>query len=604
MNLSFFCLFMLTILILPHGLSQNECKESRCRKSGPTIRFPFRLKNRHPQHCGYPGFDLSCTESQHTLLELPNSAKLNVDKIDYINQVIYTSDPNNCLPKQILNFNLSNSAFKFGAYPVNNYFFFNCTSIGRREYVFMPCLSVPGYDVHAIFEDSSVDQLALTSCKKMFNLSSVPWELISGKNVLSLNWSRPACGVCEEQGMNCRFRNGTTKLETECFEKPKPSSRLGLKLMAAGIALGAFILVVVAFIFYRIYTSDKAEKQNQARVKKFLEDYKALKPTRFSYADIKRITNNFKDNLGQGAYGIVYRGKLSNEISVAVKLLTISTTNGEDFINEIGTMVRIHHVNVVRLVGFCADGFRRALVYEYLPNDSLEKFITSNDEKGDGEELRLGWEKLQDIAIGIAKGIEYLHQGCDQQILHFDIKPHNILLDENFNPKISDFGLAKLCAKDQSVISMTTARGTMGYIAPEVFSRNFGNVSYKSDIYSFGMVLLDMVKGRKNIEFTDDNQVYFPEWVYKRLDQGDELRIRIKEEKDKQIAKKLIIVGLWCIQWNPVDRPSMNFVVQMLEGHGSKLTMSPNPFASAGDAFAAGKYHLQKLDAISELEQA
>ncbi|XP_065868128.1 rust resistance kinase Lr10-like [Euphorbia lathyris] len=598
MDLPFFCLFML--FILSHGLALNECKQSRCRKNGPAIRFPFRLKNQQPEHCGFPGFDLSCTETRDTLLELPNSVKLNVDRIDYVYQVIHTSDPSNCLPKQIINFNLSNSAFKFGDSSRNDYAFFNCTSIARREYLFMPCLSVPGYDVHAFYKDSSVDTLALTSCKKLYNLSSVPWELISGHNVLQLNWSRPACGVCEELGKHCRFKNNSTKLETECFDKPKPSSRVGIKLMAAGIAVGVFLLLVMAFMLYRNYNSDKEEKQNQARVKKFLEDYKALKPTRFSYADIKRITNRFKDNLGQGAYGTVFKGKLSNEISVAVKILTISTTNGEDFINEVGTMVRLHHVNVVRLVGFCADGFRRALVYEYLPNDSLEKFITSN-----GDELPLGWEKLQDIALGIAKGIEYLHQGCDQRILHFDIKPHNILLDENFNPKISDFGLSKLCAKDQSIISMTTARGTMGYIAPEVFSRNFGNVSYKSDIYSFGMVLLDMVKGRKNIDFTDENQVYFPEWVYNRLDQGEELRIRIKEDKDEQIAKKLIIVGLWCIQWNPVDRPSMNFVVQMVEGDGSKLTMPPNPFASAGDAFAAaGRFPVQKLGAISELEDS
>ncbi|RVX01851.1 Rust resistance kinase Lr10 [Vitis vinifera] len=170
----------------------------------------------------------------------------------------------------------------------------------------------------------------------------------------------------------------------------------------------------------------------------------------------------------------------------------------------------------------------------------------------------LGWEKLQDIAIGIAKGIEYLHQGCDQRILHFDIKPHNILLDENFNPKISDFGLAKLCSKDQSAVSMTVARGTMGYIAPEVLSRNFGNASYKSDVYSFGMLLLEMVGGRKNIDVTmETNQVYFPEWVYNQLDQGEDVHIRIEEEGDIKIAKKLTIVGLWCIQWYPIDRPSM-----------------------------------------------
>ena len=200
-----------------------------------------------------------------------------------------------------------------------------------------------------------------------------------------------------------------------------------------------------------------------------MEDYKALKPTRYSYADVKRITNQFIEKLAQGAYGAVFKGKLSSEIYVAVKILNIFKGDGEEFINEVGTMGTIHHVNVVRLVGFCADGFRRALVYEFLPNDSLKKFISSVDSNS-----FLGREKLQDTALGIAKGIEYLHQGCDQQILHFDIKPRNILLDQNFNPKISDFGLTKLCAKDQSAVSMTAAKGTISYIAPEVFSRNFG----------------------------------------------------------------------------------------------------------------------------------
>ena len=206
-----------------------------------------------------------------------------------------------------------------------------------------------------------------------------------------------------------------------------------------------------------------------------MEDYRACKPSRYSYVDIKRITNNFKDKLGQGGYGTVYKGKLSNGVYVAVKIFDDFKGNGDEFINEVGTMGTIHYVNVVHLLGFYADGYKRALIYEFLPNESLDKFIFS----AFGNNRPLGWHKLQDITIGIAKGIEYFHQGCDQRILHLDIKPLNILLDHNFNPKISDFGLAKLCSKEHSAVSMTVARGTMGYIALEMLSRNFGNVSYK-----------------------------------------------------------------------------------------------------------------------------
>ena len=185
-----------------------------------------------------------------------------------------------------------------------------------------------------------------------------------------------------------------------------------------------------------------------------MEDYIALKPTGYSYAEIK-ITNQFQDKLGEGGYETVYKGKLSEEIYVAVKILNNSKGDGEEFINEVGIKGRIHHVHVVRLVGFCADGFSQALIYELLPNESLEKFIFSRKITSHS----LGWKKLQDIALGIAKGIEYLHQGCDQRILHFDIKPHNVLLYHNFNPKISDFGLAKLCYREQNAVSMIVARG-------------------------------------------------------------------------------------------------------------------------------------------------
>ena len=137
-------------------------------------------------------------------------------------------------------------------------------------------------------------------------------------------------------------------------------------------------------------------------IEEFLENYRALRPTRYSYADMKRITNKFRDKLGQGTFGTVFKGKLSSEIFVAVKMLNNSKGNGEEFINEVGTLGRIHHINVVRLVGYCADGFRRALVYEFAPKGSLQNFISSADSK----KHFLGWEKLQHITLSIAKGIE------------------------------------------------------------------------------------------------------------------------------------------------------------------------------------------------------
>ena len=280
--------------------------------------------------------------------------------------------------------------------------------------------------------------------------------------------------------------------------------------MRASAILGAFLVIPAVLVTSSIL--NKSEGTKQLRIIMFLDDYKALKPSRFTYPEIKKITNQFKEKLGQGTYGTVFNGKLLNEILVAMKVLNNSKGNGEELINEVGTLGQIHHMNVVRLVGYCAEGFRRALVFEFLPNNSLEKYILSIAR---GSNRSLSWETLQDIALGIDKGIEYLHQGGEKQILHFDIKPHNILLDHNFKPKFSDFGLAKLCSKDQSIVSMTKARGTIGCIAPEVFSNNFGNVSYKSDFYSFGMLLLEMVGGREITNMTEENtsEVYYPKWI-------------------------------------------------------------------------------------------
>ncbi|PHU24303.1 putative receptor-like protein kinase [Capsicum chinense] len=200
----------------------------------------------------------------------------------------------------------------------------------------------------------------------------------------------------------------------------------------------------------------------------------------------------------------------------------------------------------------------RALIYEFMPNGSLDQHIYCEDSK-------LGWE----IALGIGRGLEYLHRGCNARILHFHIKPHNILLDEDFCPKISDFGLAKLCLQKESMVSMLEARGTIGYIAPKVFSRNFGGVSHKSDVYSYGMMVLEMIGGRRNYsaERSHHGEIYFPRWAYQRLVTDEDLNIQcITTKEEEEVAKKMILVGLWCIQTDPSQRPSMSEAIEMLEG--------------------------------------
>ncbi|GAU37791.1 hypothetical protein TSUD_158720 [Trifolium subterraneum] len=285
--------------------------------------------------------------------------------------------------------------------------------------------------------------------------------------------------------------------------------------------------------------------------------------------------------IGQGGYGIVYKASLPDGRQVAVKVINESKGNGEEFINEVASISRTSHVNIVSLLGFCFEK-KRALIYEFMSNGSLDNFILK---RGFPDAIcSLDWNKMYNIAMGIARGLEYLHQGCISRILHLDIKPQNILLDENFCPKISDFGLAKICQRNDSVVSILGTRGTIGYIAPEVFSRTYGGVSHKSDVYSYGMLILEMIGGRKNYDTGGSctSEMYFPDWIYKDLEQGNNLENCLaNSDEENDVVRKITMVSLWCIQTNPSDRPSMSKVLEMLQGPLQSVPYPPKPFLNS-----------------------
>ncbi|KAL9255311.1 PR5-like receptor kinase-like protein [Drosera capensis] len=291
------------------------------------------------------------------------------------------------------------------------------------------------------------------------------------------------------------------------------------------------------------------------------------------------MTNNFRDKLGEGGYGSVFKGKLNDNCLVAVKLLKISKGNGEEFINEVASIGRTNHVNVVTLLVFCFERSRRALVYEFMPNGSLEKFLCNKDDTPS-----LSINTLFQIATGVARGLEYLHRGCNTRILHFDIKPHNILLDVDFQPKISDFGLAKSCLSKRSIVLMSGMRGTAGYIAPEVFCRSIGGVSHKSDVYSYGMMVLDMVGCRRhdNLDAESSSEIYFPHHAYRQLIQGKELcHSGTANHQEQELLMKMLLVSFWCIQTNPASRPPIGRVVDMLALAIEALEIPPIPTLSS-----------------------
>jgi serine/threonine protein kinase len=321
-----------------------------------------------------------------------------------------------------------------------------------------------------------------------------------------------------------------------------------------------------------------SKTKDTPRIESFLQKNGNIHPKRYTYAEVKRMTKSFVVKLGQGGFGAVYRGNLRDGREVAVKMLKDNIGDGEEFMNEVASISRTSHVNVVALLGFCLQGSKRALIYDYMPNGSLERYAFNSDLSS---ESTLTWEKLFEIAIGIARGLEYLHRGCSTRIVHFDIKPHNILLDQDFCPKISDFGLAKLCLNKESAISIAGARGTIGYIAPEVYSKQFGTASSKSDVYSYGMMVLEMVGARdkNNNGDSESSTQYFPQWIYEHLDDYCISASDINGETS-ELVRKMIVVGLWCIQVTPAPRPTMTRVVEMLEGSTSNLELPPKMLLS------------------------
>ncbi|CAL4977689.1 unnamed protein product [Urochloa decumbens] len=310
----------------------------------------------------------------------------------------------------------------------------------------------------------------------------------------------------------------------------------------------------------------------ERNIEALIVSYGSLAPKRYKYSEVIKITSSLNDKLGEGGYGVVYKGRLHDGRLVAVKFLHDCKGNGEEFVNEVMSIGRTSHVNIVSLYGFCLERSKRVLIYEYMPNGSLDRYIYSDNPKE-----MLGWQKLYLIAIGIARGLEYLHHSCNTRIVHFDIKPQNILLDQGFCPKVADFGLAKLCHAKESKLSMTGARGTIGFIAPEVHSRAFGVVSTKSDVYSYGMLLLEMVGGRKNVKSVVEksSQKYFPDWIYDHFGLDDGLEACEVTCEVEEIAKKMTLIGLWCVQVLPMCRPTITKVLEMFERSLDELDMPP-----------------------------
>lgn len=445
-------------------------------------------------------------------------------------------------------------------------------------------------------ESCTVDRVDRAAARGLMSDNSSLTSIYDGLAYgFELSWFQVLCEECERTNGFCSLEGNTITCKHPCSEST-PLSQLSFKCQfeywgliigisgsfgVAGLLALRFVIGFPLLMWLVVYKWRRRHLSMDETIEEFLQSQNCLTPIKYTYSEIKKMTNDFNQKLGEGGYGTVYKGKLRSGPYVAVKIMEQSINSEEEFISEVGTTGRIHHFNIVQLIGFCVDRSKCALVYEFMTNGSLDRYIF-NQQSLDIPALK--YEKMFEIAVGVARGIEYLHHGCDMQILHFDIKPHNILLDEKFNPKISDFGLAILFPIGGSTINMTSGRGTMGYMAPEMFYKNFGSISYKADVYSFGMLLMEIAGRRKNMNpfVEDSSQMYFPSWAYDQLCAGKDTEIMDATEEERKMTKRIIIVALWCIQMRPSDRPGMNQVVKMLEGD-DELQMPPKPFLAPGE---------------------
>ncbi|KAE8798080.1 G-type lectin S-receptor-like serine/threonine-protein kinase [Hordeum vulgare] len=318
-------------------------------------------------------------------------------------------------------------------------------------------------------------------------------------------------------------------------------------------------------------------------------------PTRFTFADLEAATNGFKWQIGSGGFGSVYRGELPDRTTVAVKRMNNLGMQGRrEFLTEIAVIGNVHHVNLVKLRGFCAEGARQQLlVYEYMSRGSLDQSLFPRAGAGAASKAVLEWAERLGVCVGAARGLAYLHAGCDRKILHCDVKPENILLDERGGVKIADFGLAKLMSPEQSGL-FTTMRGTRGYLAPEWLMN--APITDKADVYSFGMVLLELVRGRKNSKQDDDDHhdaattgtnsssttsgttgeatearrsSYFPALALELHEEGRYMELvdrRLEGRADAAEVERVVRVALCCLHEEASSRPAMTAVAGMLDG--------------------------------------
>ncbi|KAL6500943.1 hypothetical protein OROHE_025140 [Orobanche hederae] len=618
--MSNFTLFFPFITILPLLLlcstiscmaqsNNSVCAPSSC--GNITITYPFRLTT-DPPHCGYrdPIFALQCRQNRTTLrLE---TRRYRVQTITYANFSLRLSDPgldtqnySSCPIYSSWDINDLYSSYMYSLGSTYSITFLNCLKPVNNNplYVRNPfCGNTSGaasYSPSRVYSYVTVGRISVSDLEEVCTYDmtvGTAWRsglmMDTGERNYTyseihdmmaygfeMSWFRVYCSEsCSERNGDCVLEDDKVRCRYSCYEIVSlPQDSFGCTLVYYGLysiygamAIGGIMALkfalgipfLIGLIVYK-YKTRHSSMQESETIEEISHHHVNFMPINYTYGEIKKMTNNFKSKLGSN----VFKGNLQTGPSVAVKTLINSSASDKEFISHVSKLSRTsHHPNILKLIGFCIKGTERVLVHEFMHNGSLEKHVFSQERMNP----TLRCEDMFKIALGIARGVDFLH---GFEILDLGIESRNVLLDEEFKPKVSDCGLRKFYSSRNY--------NKMGFIAPEIFYENIGEISSKADVYSFGMVVLEMLA---RIEYGENiGQIYFPFWIYKHLRQGKELEIMDANEEEKMMVKKMILVGLWCIQIRPVDRPLMSEVVSMLEGGIEMLEMPPMPFQRAMD---------------------
>ncbi|XAR52433.1 Glycerophosphodiester phosphodiesterase [Bertholletia excelsa] len=472
----------------------EACKPIKC--GDQNVRYPFWIEGKQDKSRGSPGFNLTCQRDQ-MLLATPGNELL-VHGIFYNNQSLRVSHSslsslrNGCFPV-ISDLLLPWDGFEIASTEnISDLFLLHsCTSLpANLSHYEIGCKNGPR-GLIMFPEDRNLSR-GMNRCEMKVKL---PVELYGGegtgdylqmlKRGFLLKNKASDCKPCETSGGRylCPGNNPKNRPLVLILATAAPGTAvLALALLVVKTKLGKRVLSIL--------WNNKTEEQQ--KIEAFLKNYGSHFPKRYMYSEIKKITKSLRFKLGQRGYGCVFKGNLENGQPVAVKVIKGLEGKGEEFINEVAAISRTSHINIVTLLGFCFEGCNKAVVYEYMPNRSLNKFTYNRSSQ---IKHQLGWETLYKIAIGITRGLEYLHSGCIIRILHFDIKPRNILLNSNFCPKYLTLALQSFVHKKR---------------------------------VSYGMMILKIIGERENCfdESNSLNEKYFSDWIYKHLELDEKLEPR------------------------------------------------------------------------------